>query len=510
MGVKGYAQRGAESWSKKALNLGRLQGVLELPEGIRTVELFDLRGRKALSLRNDAGAASSNCRPASGTACTTSSIPSDTEESMNLPSPQYLLLCLLHLLAVPPVLAQTLNLKGRVLDRANLQGVPGALVKVAGATTATLTDSAGRFTLTGGVGVRPGELRPGSAGKSASPSCPAETCTWRPPEGSAPSAWSFSDSPAKGCRPRPTPWSRAGTASGRRFPRQGISWASHASPWEDGAGSSAGDCGGTGAGAWSMGALGAQAENGGSEALAKTAAAAGNLEISAAKLVGRTVAYASDVADLGDIVLEYPARKLGVGATPIYGATVLFDGTRGRAAAVAELQGNWQDWPRYSPSEPKFRIARDPQFPTDSSRTTLQSCCETNWGYDDIQAKAGLFADAQIHVEYIGMGAYDTPNYDPANPNPNLTTDAYINSGVYVASRYEVQIQSFTTDPTKIPGGHDMGFHRGRLQPHLQPEQAQRNLAGLRHHLPRGPLQRDHHDHGPLYDGVVERRPGAR
>jgi hypothetical protein len=141
---------------------------------------------------------------------------------------------------------------------------------------------------------------------------------------------------------------------------------------------------------------------------------------------------------------------------------VLFDGSKGRAAAAAELSGKWTDWPRFTPSDVKFNLARDPQFPSDTNRVTLQSCCNTTWGYDDIQAKVGLYRDFQLHIEWIGMGEYDTPKDAPL-PNADAGSPSgpgaagYVNSGVYVASRYEVQIQSFATDPAKIPGSHDMG-----------------------------------------------------
>jgi hypothetical protein len=172
------------------------------------------------------------------------------------------------------------------------------------------------------------------------------------------------------------------------------------------------------------------------------------------------VAFTADNADLGDIVLDYPDRKLGVGAAPIHGATVLFDGSKGRAAANAELQAKWQDWPRFTPSDIKFRIVRDPQYLDDTNRVSLQSCCNTLWGYDDIQAKVGLYEDAQVHVEWMGMGEYDNP-FDIATPNNNaadgITGKGHFNSGVYVASRYEVQINAFNWDNSKALGNHDMG-----------------------------------------------------
>jgi hypothetical protein len=198
------------------------------------------------------------------------------------------------------------------------------------------------------------------------------------------------------------------------------------------------------------------------QALAKTSI--GTVSVSIAGLNPGSVAVKSDTMNVGDIVLGYPARPtIGVGARTPWGATILFDGSQGRVAANSEMQAKWQDWPRYSPSPIKFRIARDPQYLSDTNRVTLQSCCNTLWGYDDIQAKVGLFQDMQVHVEFIGMGAYDTPNYDTLTPNANAGDPmgkgqpGYINSGVYIASRYEVQIQSWSTSPTNIPGNHDMG-----------------------------------------------------
>lgn len=165
---------------------------------------------------------------------------------------------------------------------------------------------------------------------------------------------------------------------------------------------------------------------------------------------------------IADLKGHAPDPSRDVGAPPVDGAVMLFDGSHGRAAAAAELQANWKDWPRFTPSEIQFRLVRDPQFPDDTGRVALQSCCNTVWGYDDIQAKIGLFQDCRIHVEWIGMGEYDDP-YDIAAPNPNASDPSgagqpgYINSGVYAASRYEVQIQSWDVSAAKVPGLHDMG-----------------------------------------------------
>jgi hypothetical protein len=259
------------------------------------------------------------------------------------------------------------HLRGRLLDKANGDGVSGASILIAGTAVGAISDSLGRFRIDGAVRSRPASARP-----------------------------SVRRVPASGAKP----------------------------------------------------------------------AHGGNLEITVPGLEPKTLAFPDGGKDLGDIVLDYPARRLGVGASPIYGATVLFDGSRGRAAAATRLRADWMDWPRFTPSDLRFRLVRDPARPGDTDRVALQACCDSRWGYDDIQARAGLYRDCQIHVEWIGMGEYDVP-YDAPRPDPNAADPAgiglkgykkgYINSGVYVASRYEVQIRSWDTAAARIPGRHDMG-----------------------------------------------------
>lgn len=196
-------------------------------------------------------------------------------------------------------------------------------------------------------------------------------------------------------------------------------------------------------------------------------AAAGNVDVSADLLVKKTVAFTADDADLGDIVLEYPPRKLDVGAPPIYGAYMLFDGSKGKAAAAAELKAKWKDWipavtgaelAKYTAALNQFKIAEDPELPDDTNHVTLMSCCNTLWGYDDIQALQ-THGDAQIHVEFNGMGEYDNTE----NPNVNDAIDetprkpGYYNSGVYLQSRYEVQVRAFSQNHATLPGNHDIG-----------------------------------------------------
>ncbi|MDB5048589.1 MAG: hypothetical protein JWO30_1660 [Fibrobacteres bacterium] len=355
------------------------------------------------------------------------------------------------LLSGVSVMAQGMNLKGRVLDKLDMKGVPGAVVKVSGSATSVTTDAEGRFTISGTLDAlgrftrKSGEpyflggdlfveaMEPGQTARVEIFGASGESLA----------------SAEHGLKPG---WNRIGALPDRnrnflgfaRIKVGGDTWVKRML-----------HTGGPVPGSWFAGNAAV------TRPLAK--AAAGQLDITADKLLKKSVAYTNDVADLGDIVLDYPERKLGVGAAPIYGATVLFDGSKGKTAAAAELKAKWKDWPRFTPSDIMFRIVRDPEFPNDTvGHAALQSCCNTTWGYDDIQATVGIYADFQVHVEFNGMGAYDTP-FDIAAPNANASDPTgsgqpgYINSGVYVASRYEIQIQSWSTDAAQIPGAHDMG-----------------------------------------------------
>lgn len=58
VGVKGYEGRGPNRWRKMSANLGGLNRLLEIPEGITTVEIYDLKGAKAYAWRNTHGSTS--------------------------------------------------------------------------------------------------------------------------------------------------------------------------------------------------------------------------------------------------------------------------------------------------------------------------------------------------------------------------------------------------------------------------------------------------------------------
>jgi len=50
--IKGYAARGPNAWRKLSANLGGLNRTLEIPDGIKKVEIFDLQGRLAYRFEN--------------------------------------------------------------------------------------------------------------------------------------------------------------------------------------------------------------------------------------------------------------------------------------------------------------------------------------------------------------------------------------------------------------------------------------------------------------------------
>jgi hypothetical protein len=211
----------------------------------------------------------------------------------------------------------------------------------------------------------------------------------------------------------------------------------------------------------------AKTKNGVSKHPLTKTASLGTLEISRGKLVTQSIAFSDDDENLGDIVLQYPPRSLDTGAKPPYGATMLFDGSTGQIGALIEKAKYWQDWlptvdanetAKYTAATGTWKLAPDPKSPINAHWTTLQSCCNTLWGYDDLQSK-WPHGDAQIHVEFNCMGEYDTT--ENANASDTFTEKpvgkGYCNSGVYVQSRYELQIYSVTTDTTVKPSDDHNG-----------------------------------------------------
>jgi hypothetical protein len=344
--------------------------------------------------------------------------------------------------------AQTVDLKGRVLDKANNKPIPGATVKVANSTLSVTTDTAGRFVLKG----NPTDIIRGGRGSVSGRVWLAAPrfkdgflhveAAQRGQEAHVELFGLGGETLSSVHHPLAEGWNRLQVLPDSQRDFLGFARVTVAGE------------------SWMERILAVNGRvlngNGGGATPARLAkpssspSAAGNVEVSMAKLLTKTVAFSNDVQDLGDIMLDYPERKLDVGAPPIYGASILWDGSKGRAAAQAELLAKWQDWPRFTPSDIKFKLAKDPDFPNDTNKVTIQSCCNTLWGYDDIQAKE-VHGDAQLHVEWIAMGRYDeteNPDIGPSGKGQN----GYVNSGVYIQSRYEVQIESQGTSDAK----HDM------------------------------------------------------
>ncbi|MDP3073318.1 MAG: DUF1080 domain-containing protein [Opitutaceae bacterium] len=111
--------------------------------------------------------------------------------------------------------------------------------------------------------------------------------------------------------------------------------------------------------------------------------------------------------------------EVGVGAKPIAGAEVIFDGTR------EMLDAKWTYWtgPRFGSALPiKWKIVDDP---VDRGGSVLQTddpaVAKGRYGVADIVTKKA-YRDFRLHIEFLVM-----------NPRGN--------SGVYLQNRYEIQIQ---------------------------------------------------------------------
>ncbi len=131
------------------------------------------------------------------------------------------------------------------------------------------------------------------------------------------------------------------------------------------------------------------------------------------------------------LALGVPAvsrADVGVGAKPIAGAEVLFDGTRNM------LDEKWTYWmgPRFSSSLPiKWKIVPDPVDSGTVLMTDDPAAAGGKYGAADIVSK-DKYRDFRLHIEFLVV-----------KPGGN--------SGVYLQNRYEVQI--LDGDKTK----HGMG-----------------------------------------------------
>jgi hypothetical protein len=263
-----------------------------------------------------------------------------------------------------PPRAHSAAIQGRIVERAGMKPVPGAVVRLLGRSgLEAVTDAQGGFRINTNAsavrGLPPLRERPAGPGRRTHPS---ERFLWTEPAGER-------------------------DAIGRRI-----------------------------GGGGSMDASGSPA--------AKAAAGLGPLEVTCAGLVTKQVAVAADSADLGDIVLEYPPRKFDIGVKPIYGAIVLFDGTR------AMMDAEWEHWMGtyrktngLGPTPIVWKFVADPV----DAGMTMQTCCHAQWGDEDLVTKR-KFRDFQLHVEF-NLIAPRAGTTDPAN------------SGIYLQSLYEIQIK---------------------------------------------------------------------
>ena len=119
---------------------------------------------------------------------------------------------------------------------------------------------------------------------------------------------------------------------------------------------------------------------------------------------------------------------IGVGAKPIDGAEVIFDGTR------AMLDAQWTYWqgPGFKSSLPvKWKIVDDPVDPGTVMQTDDRAADGGKYGAADLVTKKA-YRDFRLHLEFLIM-----------KPGGN--------SGVYLQNRYEIQV--LDGDRTK----HGMG-----------------------------------------------------
>ena len=112
---------------------------------------------------------------------------------------------------------------------------------------------------------------------------------------------------------------------------------------------------------------------------------------------------------------------VGVGARPVPGAEMLFDGTR------EMLDAKWTYWkgPRFGSALPiKWKIVPDPAGPgsaLSADDPAVPKNVKSKYGIADIVTKKP-YRDFRLHVEFLVMSEGG-------------------NSGVYLQNRYEIQIQ---------------------------------------------------------------------
>lgn len=125
---------------------------------------------------------------------------------------------------------------------------------------------------------------------------------------------------------------------------------------------------------------------------------------------------------LSSALLAQSPASIGVGAKPLPGAEVIFDGTR------EMLDAKWTYWegPRFASALPiRWPIVDDPVDGGTCVKTNDPAAAEGKYGSADIVTKKP-YRDFRLHVEFLVM-----------NPKGN--------SGVYLQNRFEIQIHEGVT-----------------------------------------------------------------
>ncbi len=128
------------------------------------------------------------------------------------------------------------------------------------------------------------------------------------------------------------------------------------------------------------------------------------------------------------VVTSTAEAEVGVGAQPIEGAELIFDGSR------KMLDAKWQYWdgPRFSSAPPiKWKIVDDPVDSGTVLMTDDPAAAGGKYGTADVVTKK-KYRDFRLHIEFLVMRKGG-------------------NSGVYLQNRYEIQV--LDGDKTK----HGMG-----------------------------------------------------
>lgn len=339
---------------------------------------------------------------------------------------------------------QDVDLRGRVLEKARLQPVAGALVKIAGGTLSTLTGPDGRFRLQGTPTATGG-------GKASGPAFLLSGGRLRAAGGRPGSRISVEILDLEGRRMASADALHPGPGGNVALPSVPDGFLGILRVTTEGATMTA-----------RILSLGGNLQSGmplrqtaSPAAAARRSAAAPEVAVSIDKLLPRTVAAAGNSADLGDVVLDYPPRKLGLGAAAPYGADQLIPAAGDSASARAHVDSlwihkmnSWRQGQGLGTTPVLWKVMPDPAAPAGTYRPSLSPCClqrngSPGWGYDDIITKKA-YGDIQVHVEFNMMGL----------PDGNTNSSGYCNSGVYLKGSLELQIETPKANPTQYEKMH--------------------------------------------------------